>query len=376
MSRIFLSAPHISGRERELVTEVFDSNYVAPIGEMLTRFENDVCEYSGIEHAVALSSGTAAIHLALLILGIGKGDEVWTSSMTFIGGASPIIFVGATPVFFDLSEKTWNLDTGLLEESLAKAAKQNRLPKAIIPTCLYGQASNLKVIMALSERYGVPVISDSAEALGAFLGQRHAGKSANATVFSFNGNKIITTSGGGMLLSDDKAFIDRARYLSTQARQPVNHYEHTEIGYNYRMSNICAAIGVGQLECLEEKIAIRRHIFNRYLNELEDIETIDFMPEPEKYRSTRWLTCAVLNDESSASVLKLLYSLCEKNDIEIRPLWKPMHMQPVFSGCRFVGSGVCEKLFQSGVCLPSGSGMTAEEQTRVIDTIKQVFTAL
>lgn len=371
MSRIFLSAPHISGRERELVSEVFDSNYVAPTGEMLVRFESAVSEYCGIEHAVALSSGTAAIHLALLILGVGKGDEVWTSSMTFVGGVSPITYVGATPVFFDLSEETWVIDTGLLEESLASAAKENRLPKAIIPTDLYGQACDLAVIMAMAEKYGVPVISDSAEALGAFIGDRHAGKGANAAVFSFNGNKIITTSGGGMLLSDDKSFIDRALYLSTQARQPFIHYEHTEIGYNYRLSNVCAAIGVGQLECIEDKITARRNIFDTYVDELKSIGQFRFMPEPDQYRSTRWLTCAMLEGDDTPIQLQKLYTLCEESEIEIRPLWKPMHMQPVFTGSKFVGSGVCEKLSSSGVCLPSASGMTESEQERVIDTIRQ-----
>lgn len=372
MSRIFLSAPHISGRERELVAEVFDSNYVAPTGQMLTRFESEVSSYCGIEHAVALSSGTAAIHLALLILGVGKGDEVWTSSMTFIGGASPIKYVQATPVFFDLCEQTWGIDTALLEESLAIASKQNRLPKAIIPTDLYGQAADLDAILALAKKYGVAVVSDSAESLGAFACGVHAGKGADATVFSFNGNKIITTSGGGMLLSDNKSFIEKARYLSTQARQPVTHYEHTEIGYNYRLSNICAAIGVGQLECLEDKITSRRRIFDRYTRELADIESLSFMPEPDGYRSTRWLSCATLNNDNAQSLLSKLYVVCENEQIEIRPLWKPMHMQPVFSGSRFVGSGVCERLFDIGVCLPSASSMTENEQDRVIDVIRNV----
>ncbi|MEE9354361.1 MAG: aminotransferase class I/II-fold pyridoxal phosphate-dependent enzyme [Methylococcaceae bacterium] len=369
MARIFLSAPHIAGRERELVSEAFDSNYVAPTGSMLVQFEKDMCEYTGIKYAVALSSGTAALHLALQIEGVTKGDLVWTSSMTFIGGASPIKYLGAEPVFFDLDEASWGIDCDLVEEALESAKKNGVLPKAIVPTDLYGQSCDLERLVQLGNKYGVAIISDSAEALGAFLNSKHAGNGAKSTILSFNGNKIITTSGGGMLLSDDKQLIDKARYLSTQARQAEVHYEHTEIGYNYRMSNICAAIGIGQLEQIEDKVAIRRQIFERYQETLGQFNFVSFMPEPDGARSSKWLTCITIDPEHSNIDTNAIQKTCEENEIEVRPLWKPMHMQPVFSGTQFVGSGICEKLFQTGLCLPSGSGMTSDEQSRVIDVL-------
>lgn len=373
MTRIHLSAPHIAGRERRLVDEVFESNYVAPAGKMLDRFEADLSQYTGVAHCVALSSGTAALHLALLNLGLRPGDEIWTSSMTFMGGVSPITFVDARPVFFDLDPGRWTLDPGLLADELRKAAAQNRLPKAIVPTDLYGQACDLAAINAVAAGYGVPVICDSAEALGAFDHGQHAGRGAKAMVLSFNGNKIITSSGGGALLSDDREFIARARYLSTQARQPVPHYEHTEIGYNYRLSNVSAAIGVGQLEQIEEKVARRRQIFSRYEAELGGLAGLAFMPEPEGLRSTRWLTCLTINPAEAGIAANEIGKQLETADIESRPLWKPMHMQPVFAGARMVGGQVCEALFANGLCLPSGSGMTDEEQTRVISAVKSCW---
>lgn len=373
MARIHLSAPHIAGRERSLVDEVFESNYVAPAGEMLDRFEADLSRYTGVAHCVALSSGTAALHLALLNLGLNSGDEIWTSSMTFMGGVSPITFVNARPVFFDLDPDRWTLDPSLLNEELRKAATENRLPKAIVPTDLYGQACDLSAINALAAEYGIPVICDSAEALGALVHGQHAGRGAKAMVLSFNGNKIITSSGGGALLSDDAAFVARARYLSTQARQPVPHYEHTEIGYNYRLSNVSAAIGVGQLEQIEDKVARRRAIFSRYQTELGDLAGLSFMPEPAGLRSTRWLTCLTINQSEAGFASVHVGKRLEAEDIESRPLWKPMHMQPVFSGSRMVGGAVSEGLFANGLCLPSGSGMTDDEQTRVISTVKSCW---
>ncbi len=369
MARIFLSAPHIAGRERELVRDAFDSNYVAPTGSMLTRFEQDICNYTNIGFAVALSSGTAALHLALQIEGIAKGDIVWTSSMTFIGGASPIKYLGGEPVFFDLDKTHWGIDCDLVEEALEAANKNNALPKAIVPTDLYGQCCDLARLIELGDEYGVAIISDSAEALGAFHNARHAGKGAKSTIISFNGNKIITTSGGGMLLSDDPQIIEKARYLSTQARQPEIHYEHTEIGYNYRMSNICAAIGIGQIEQIEEKVAIRRNLFERYREALSNIDCVSFMPEPEGARSSKWLTCITVNLELTDVSPVMVQAICEQHDIEVRPLWKPMHLQPVFKGTRFVGSGFCEELFQTGLCLPSGSGMSFDEQDKVIKVL-------
>lgn len=374
MSRIFLSAPDITGRERELVTEVFDNNYIAPAGAMLTKFEEDMCRYTGFAHGVALSSGTAALHLALRIIGVSAGDEVWTTSMTFIGGASPITFLGATPVFFDLSTDHWTIDPNLLEIELKRTAKEGKLPKAILPTDLYGQSCDLDRITALCDDYGVKLVIDSAEAVGAFYNGRHAGSGSHCAILSFNGNKMMTTSGGGMLISNDKEIVDKARYLSTQARQPVTHYEHTEIGYNYRLSNVCAAIGVGQLEQIESKVKKRRDHFKRYVEAFADTSGIEFMPEPKGYRSTRWLTCLTFSKEMNITRHDV-QAACDAAEIEVRPLWKPMHMQPIFKGTRMIGGSVCEDLFERGMCLPSGSGMPVKDQERIIDVIKSVIEA-
>lgn len=372
MKRIFLSAPDITGRERELVSEVFDSNYIAPAGAMLAKFEEDICRYTGFSHAVALASGTAALHLALRAVGVGEGDEVWTTSMTFIGGVSPITYLGATPVFFDISSAHWTIDPDLLATELKRAEKNNRLPKVILPTDLYGQSCDLDRLTTLCDQYGVTLVMDCAESIGAFYKGRHAGNGAHCAILSFNGNKMITTSGGGMLMSDDKTIVDRARYLSTQARQPVLHYEHIEIGYNYRLSNVCAAIGVGQLEQIEEKIEKRRAHFNRYVEAFSDNAGIEFMPEPEEYRSTRWLTCMTLSKDMKTNQHDIK-AACDKAEIEVRPLWKPMHMQPVFKGHKMIGGTVCEDLFERGLCLPSGSGMSAQDQSRVINVIRSAI---
>lgn len=372
MSKIFLSPPDITGRERELVTQVFDSNYIAPTGAMLAQFEHDICDYTGFKHAVALSSGTAALHLALQIVGVEKGDDVWTTSMTFIGGASPITYLGANPIFFDISPNHWTIDTELLADELSRAAKIGKLPKVILPTDLYGQSCDIDTIVKLCDKYGITLVVDSAEALGALYKGRHAGTGSHCAILSFNGNKMITTSGGGMLVSNDISNIEKARYLSTQARQPVPHYEHIDIGYNYRLSNVCAAIGVGQLEQIESKVQKRRDIFDRYVTALSRYKGIEFMPEPEGYRSTRWLTCLTISKEMKATP-RDIHAACDSQQIEVRPLWKPMHMQPVFQGSKIVGGAVCENLFETGLCLPSGSGMSMKDQDRVIDVIKGVI---
>lgn len=370
MARIFLSAPDTSGREQELVAEAFDSNYIAPAGPMLERFEAKICAHTGFEHAVALSSGTAALHLALRIGGVGAGDEVWTTSMTFIGGASPITFVGAKPVFFDSDRASWTIDADVLADALDGAAKHGTLPKAIVTTDLYGQSCDLDRILDLASNFEIDVYSDSAEALGARYKNRHAGKGAKAAILSFNGNKIITTSGGGMLLSDDENIIKQALFLATQARQKELHYEHEVIGYNYRLSNISAAIGIGQLETIKTKIAKRRQIFDRYVEHLGDIPGLCFMPEPQWSKCTRWLTVLTIDRDKAGVGQREVIDACAAADIEVRPLWKPMHLQPVFSDCRFAGSGYCEKLFETGICLPSGSGMSDHEQDRVIEVVK------
>ncbi len=375
MERIFLSAPDISGRERQLVEEAFDSNYVAPAGPMISKFENDIKAYTGFENAIALTTGTAALHLCMIVSGIGKGDGVWTSSATFMGGVAPAVYMGAIPSFVDSDISSWTMDTNVLAEALETANKKNNLPKAIVSTDLYGQSCDLDAIDALCQQYDVMFFSDSAEALGAIYKGRHAGKGSKAAVLSFNGNKIISTSGGGMLLTDDKEFADRASYFSTQARQPFLHYEHTELGYNYRMSNISAAIGVGQLEMIEDKVERRRSIFNRYKSELGQFEGVDFMPEPEGQRSTNWLSCMTVDPNKTKGSSGDIIELCNQEQIEVRPMWKPMHLQPVFDNTEFFGSGLCKTLFETGLCLPSGSGMADDQQTRVIETILRVLKA-
>jgi dTDP-4-amino-4,6-dideoxygalactose transaminase len=388
-NRIFLSPPHMSGKELSFVKEAFDSNYVAPLGPQVDAFEREFSEYTGIAHCVALASGTAAMHLAVWYLGIGPGDEVFASTLTFIGSVTPIVFEGAIPVFIDADRTSWNMDPDLLEEKLETCNKKGRLPKAVIPTDLYGQCCDYDRIYNMCEKYGVPVIVDSAEAMGAYyLTQRrkagkHAGFGAKAAVFSFNGNKIMTTSGGGMLASEDKALIDKARFWSQQARESFAHYEHVEIGYNYRMSNIVAAIGRGQIQVLDERVKRRREIFNCYREVLEDVSGIGFMPEPEWSRSNRWLTVILITPEIFGSDREDVRLALEKENIESRPVWKPMHLQPVFDmsgerktmnrekrfAARMVGGDVSEDLFQRGLCLPSGTAMTDTNLDRVIKAV-------
>ncbi len=368
--RIFLSPPHMSGRERELVDEVFASNYVAPAGPMIGRFEDAVGGVTGHAHVAAVSSGTAAIHLALRLAGVGAGDEVWTSSLTFIGGVAPILYEKATPVFFDVSPETWTIDVDLLARALDEAAGNGRLPRAVIPVDLYGQSCDLDAILALCARYDVPVIVDSAEAVGTRYKDRHAGKGALFAAYSFNGNKIVTSSGGGALASDDGALIERARMLSQQAREPAAHYEHETYGYNYRLSSLCAAVGVGQLEILSERVARRREIFETYRAALGDLKGIGFMPEAGYGRANRWLSIATLDEEQGAPSPEHLRLALEAENIEARPVWKPMHRQPVFRGARHVGGAVSERLFATGLCLPSGTAMSEADMARIVATIR------
>jgi dTDP-4-amino-4,6-dideoxygalactose transaminase len=370
LARIFLSPPHMSGHELAYIHEAFASNYVAPTGPMLREFEREFADYSGIPHAVALSSGTAALHLALKSLDLTDGDEVWASTLTFIGSVVPVMYERLAPVFFDADRDTWTISPSLLAEEFRLAAKRGKLPKALIPTDLYGQSCDLDAILAVTREYGVPVVCDSAEAVGAHYKGRHAGDGAFATIFSFNGNKIITTSGGGMLASGDKRVIDRARYLSTQARQPAVHYEHTEVGYNYRLSNISAAIGRGQLEILEDRVARRRAIFDLYQKLLGDLPGLSFMPEAEYGRATRWLTVILLDDRIFGVNRVEVQRRLESQNIESRPVWKPMHLQPVFEQARHVGGAVAEELFQQGLCLPSGSQMTDQDVERVASIVR------
>ncbi len=328
--RIFLSPPHMGGEELRFVQEAFESNYIAPLGPQVDAFEREFAERTGLQHAVAVSSGTAAIHLALRILGVGPGDEVMASTLTFIGSVTPIIFQGAVPVFIDADRASWNMDPDLLAEELEACRKRGRLPKAVIPTDLYGQCADLDRILAACAPYDIPVVSDAAEALGAAYKGRSPGQGARAVIFSFNGNKIITTSGGGMLAADDKELIETARFLSTQARDPAPHYEHSQLGYNYRMSNILAAIGRGQLRALDKRVEAKRRIFDCYRHALGDLPGIEFMPEASYGRCSRWLTVIQITPDEFGADRETVRLALETENIESRPLWKPMHLQPVF----------------------------------------------
>lgn len=369
-NRIFLSPPHMGGEEMKFVQEAFDTNYIAPLGPQVEAFEREFGEKFGFSHTVAVSSGTAAMHLALRCLGVGPGDEVIASSLTFIGSVSPVIFQGATPVFIDSDRVSWNMDTDLLAEEIEACRKRGKLPKAVVPTDIYGQCADLDRIVGICSAYNVPVVEDSAESLGATYKGRSAGAGARASVFSFNGNKIITTAGGGMLASEDKDLIDHARFLSQQARDPFPHYEHSEVGYNYRMSSILAAIGRGQLRVLEERVNARRRIFGFYQNALKELPGISFMPEAPYGLSNRWLTVILIDPEKFGADRETVRLALEKENIESRPLWKPMHLQPLFRGCRMRGGSVSEGLFSHGLCLPSGSALTADDMERIAGLIK------
>lgn len=374
--RIYLSRPHMSGREEQFVADAFASNFVAPLGPQLEAFEASVRDYLEAEvHCVGLSSGSAALHLALRIAGVIPGEEVWISSMTFAGGIFPVSYLGATPRFFDLSPETWTIDTALVAGELAKAAAINRLPKAIVPTDLYGQSVDLDELELLSAKYGVRLVVDSAESLGAtYKHGRKAGTGGDAAILSFNGNKIITTSGGGMLVTRHRDWADKARFLSTQARDPAAHYEHSTYGYNYRLSNICAAIGLGQMTVLDARVARRREIFSRYESALSR-PGITFMPEPRDWHSTRWLTALTIDPVQTGIAREDIRLMLLEHQIESRPLWKPMHLQPLYAGAIYHGTGVDERLFTNGLCLPSGSDMTDNQQDEVIDRIMELLSS-
>lgn len=374
--RIFLSRPHMSGREETYVAQAFASNFVAPLGPQLDAFEGVVRDYLNEDvYCVGLSSGSAALHLALRVAGVCAGDEIWISSMTFAGGIFPVNYLAAKPRFFDLDPASWTIDTALLAEELAKANVENRLPKAIVPTDLYGQSVDLGALEALSSQYGIRLIVDSAESLGArYSDNRMAGTGGDAAILSFNGNKIITTSGGGMLVTRHKQWADEARFLATQARDPAPHYEHSTFGYNYRLSNICAAIGLGQMEVLNDRVSRRRNIFDRYKSALTR-PGIEFMPEPVGQYSTKWLTAMVINPELTRLSREDIRLMLLEHQIESRPLWKPMHLQPLYAGSTYHGYGFDEGLFANGLCLPSGSDMTAAEQGEVIERITELLEA-
>ena len=372
MPRIYLSPPHVFGAEQSLVADAFESNWIAPLGPHVDAFEKEFEGVVDVPHAVALSSGTAALHLAMELLGVGARDHVICSSLTFSASANPIRYQGATPVFVD-SDKTWTMDANLLEDALKSGDAAGRRAKAVIAVDLYGQCADYQPILELCDRYGVPLVEDAAEALGATYKGRPSGGFGRLGVFSFNGNKIITTSGGGMLVSHEKALVDRARFLATQARDPAPHYEHSCIGYNYRLSNVLAAIGRGQLKTLAQRVAMRRRIFERYVEGLGDLPGVEFMPEAPYGRPTRWLTCLTISPEVCGADRESVRLALEAENIEGRPVWKPMHMQPVFAGARVFGGAVSERLFRDGLCLPSGSSLSPGEQDRVISTVRRSF---
>jgi dTDP-4-amino-4,6-dideoxygalactose transaminase len=359
----------MGGGEYALVGEAFASNWIAPTGPMVTRFEADLSALTGIGHVAALSSGSAALHLALRLCEIGPGDEVWGPSMTFIGGVAPICYAGATPVFLDSEPDMLLLDLDLLEEALAARARANRLPKVLVTTDLYGHVPDMARLAALKARFGFTWISDSAEAVGSYRDGIHAGKGADFAIYSFNGNKIITTSGGGALASDDPGRIETARFLSTQARDPAPHYQHSTYGYNYRLSNICAAIGVGQLTVLEARVEARRRVHDLYRALLGGIGGIAFTPEPAGLRANRWLTTILVDPARSGFDREQARLALEAVDIESRPLWKPMHLQPLFASAPRIGGEVAARAFDIGLCLPSGSAMGDDDVARVCDEL-------
>jgi len=367
MTRIFLSAPDIRGREVADVTAALDSGWLAPAGPDLEHFEAELSKWADGRSCVALSSGTAALHLALLGVGVQPGDEVICSTLTFAASANAIVHAGANPVFVDSEETSWNLDPMLLAEELDRRAAAGRLPRAVMTVDLYGQCCDYEPILAACARYGVPVIEDAAEALGATYDGRPAGSFGVAAAFSFNGNKIITASGGGALVSADAAMADRTRYLATQARQPAAHYEHTEVGYNYRLSNVLAALGRAQLKDLSDRVDRRRAFNQRYRAALADVAGVSFMPEADRCRSTFWLSCLTIDPTEAGVDRETVRLRLEEADIESRPVWKPMHLQPVYDGAPAVLNGVSDRLFDLGLCLPSGSGMSDEQFEFVVE---------
>lgn len=369
--RIYLSPPHMSGLEQEYVQDAFATNWIAPLGPHVDAFEQEFAALVGTGHAAALSSGTAALHLALILLGVGPGDEVLVSTLTFAASANPIVYLGAHPTFIDCEPESWNMNPALLREALAARARAGKLPKAVIVVHLYGQSANLDPILAACDEYGVPLIEDAAEALGATYGDRTPGTFGRLGFYSFNGNKVITTSGGGMLVSDDGDLIAHARKLATQARDAAPHYQHSEIGYNYRLSNILAAIGRGQLPVLEDRVAARRRNFDRYVQLLSDLPGIDFMPEAPWGRHARWLSCITIDPAAFRADREAVREALAAENIEARPVWKPMHLQPVFAACAAIGGAVAEDLFARGLCLPSGSSLTTDDLDRVADTIRR-----
>jgi len=375
LPKIWLSSPHMGGNELKFIHEAFESNWVAPLGPNVDNFEKDLQSFTNVKHAAALSSGTAAIHLGLVLMGVKAGDYVICQSMTFSASANPIAYIGAIPVFVDSEPDTWNMSPNALEEAIKKLISENKKPKAIIPVHLYGMPAKMDEIMAIADKYEIGILEDAAEALGSIYKGRPAGSFGKFGVLSFNGNKIITTSGGGALISNSGEDIQKARFLSTQARDAAPHYQHSHIGYNYRMSNIVAGIGRGQMEVLPERIKSRRKNFETYKNFFSSIEGVSFLEEPnEDYYSNRWLTTILVEPERTGGITRETMRLeFEKFNIEARPLWKPMHLQPIFNECKYFGGSVSEDIFEKGLCLPSGSNLTDSDFERIFDVLNTLF---
>lgn len=375
--RIYLSPPHMSGAEQKYIKEAFDSNWIAPLGPNVEAFENAVATYVGSNGAVALSSGTAGIHLALQLLGVGKGDKVFCSTLTFIASANPIVYLGAEPVFIDSENETWNMSPSALERAFQESLHEGILPKAVIIVNLYGQSARMEELLEICNKYNVPVIEDAAESLGSEYKGRKSGTFGKFGVFSFNGNKIITTSGGGMLVSNDTAALQSAKFLATQAREKAIHYQHNVVGYNYRLSNVLAGIGRAQMEVLDQRVKTKREVFNFYKKMLGEIDGIEFMPELSGTFSNRWLSVMLIDSEKTNVTPSDLIDALESENIEARPVWKPLHLQPVFKDCKYYPHSktevVSEKLFNTGICLPSGTVMTEIEQSKVVSIIRNLL---
>jgi pyridoxal phosphate-dependent aminotransferase EpsN len=416
LGRIYLSAPHMSGQEKHFIDQAFAENWIAPLGPHVDALEKELSDYLGVKAAAVLISGTAALHLALILLGVRQGDSVFCSTLTFAATSNPIFYLGAESVFIDSEPESWNMSPQALQRALAEAEGEGRLPKAVIVVNLYGQSADYDPIIEICKPYSIPIIEDAAESLGATYKGKMSGSFGKISILSFNGNKIITTSGGGALLSNDPELVKKARYLATQARQPARHYEHTEVGYNYRMSNVLAGIGRGQLEVLEERVVARRAVCERYREAFKGLHGFNFMPEAGFGRSTRWLTVLTVNPELCGVGRDEIIDALEVENIEARPVWKPMHLQPLYQGCRYyahearspspqpsplegegvlrtaangsdLGGGrgdafsdegdykgsVADRLFEQGLCLPSGSNLSSDEQDRVIEVIMKLL---
>jgi len=371
-NRLYLSPPYLSGEEQAFLQEALASGWIAPLGPQVEAFEREFAETVGVPYALALSSGTAALHLALIEAGVRAGDEVAVSTLTFAASAFPIVYLGARPVFIDSERQSWNMDPDLLAEWLDRRARSGHLPKAVVLVHLYGQSANIQPIQELCQRYGIALVEDAAEALGATYYGKAPGTFGLAGIYSFNGNKIITTSGGGMLVSHDERLIAHARKLATQAREPFPYYEHAEIGYNYRLSNLLAAVGRAQLRTLEQRVQKRRWIFEQYRLRLQHLPGIGFMPEAPWGQCTRWLSVILLEPNEFGATPETVRLALEAENIESRPIWKPLHLQPVFAGCETVGGAVAEDLFRKGLCLPSGTGMTEADIERVVEVVQRV----